>query len=183
VPKKSKSAIFLDRDGTILNERGYLGDPRQIHFYSFAFEALRKLRQAGYKLVVITNQSGIGRGYFSEATLKKVHQRFLALLKKKGVRIDGIYYCPHTPEAGCRCRKPKPYLVKQATKKMGLQLKTSYVIGDQARDIELAERAGARGVLVLTGAGRTTRRSKGKDAAYVATNLLSAAKWITEQKI
>jgi histidinol-phosphate phosphatase family protein len=128
--------------------------------------------------VVITNQSGVARGYFSLGQLEKIHRRFRGALGAKGVRLSGIYFCPHAPDAGCRCRKPKPFLVRRAAKALKLDLNKSFVVGDQGRDIELAKRAGARGVLVLTGAGRSQAPAVRKSAAHVARNLSTAADWI-----
>lgn len=181
--KKSKSrkpAVFLDRDGTILNERGYLSDPKKMFFYPGVYRALANLRKAGFKLVVITNQSGVGRGYFTLATLKKINQKFSRLLSARGAKIDGIYYCPHRPDAGCACRKPRPKLVKQAARELNLDIRRSFVVGDQLRDIQLAKNTGAKGILVLTGGGRSARLKAARLAVKVARHLPSAAQWILQ---
>ena len=174
-----RPAVFLDRDGTLLNERGYLGDPDDIEFYPCAVPGLRRLQSAGFRLVVVSNQSGIGRGYFTRRDLIRVTTRFLALLRRRGIRIDGSYFCPHLPDAGCRCRKPAPGMARRAARELNLDLKRSYVIGDQARDIELASNIGARGVLVLTGAGRRYRARARSLKAKVTSNVATAAAWIT----
>jgi len=171
-------AVFLDRDGTLLRERGYLGDPRRLRFYERSFDGLRLLRRTGFKLFIITNQSGVGRGYFTLSQLSQVNAAFQRALLKKGVRIDGIYFCPHLPEAGCSCRKPRPGLVRRAQKQFRLDLKRSYVIGDQVRDIELARKVGAKGILVLTGAGRTSRASARKWSTKITSDVASASRWI-----
>ncbi len=173
-----KPAVFLDRDGTILTERGYLTDVNKMAFYSFAFTGMRRLMKAGYKLVLITNQSGVGRGYLTLDELDAIHRAFKQKLRANGVTLSGIYFCPHRPDDNCRCRKPKPYLVRKAARELHLDLKKSFVIGDQARDVELANRSGARGILVLTGAGRSHARAVRKTAATVARNLKTAADWI-----
>ena len=176
-----KPAAFLDRDGTLIDERGYLGDPGRIRFYPSVVPALKRLRKAGYRLVVISNQSGVGRGYFTMDTLKKVNRRFLQLLRSRGVRIDGVYFCPHLPAAGCSCRKPAPGMAKKAARDLALDVRRSFVIGDQVRDLQLARRVGATGVLVLTGAGRASRRKAKRLAAKVTSNVGTASVWIAEQ--
>jgi len=174
-------AVFLDRDGTILNERGYLGDPRKMKFYKGAPAALRRLSRAGYQLVVITNQSGVARGYFTLGQLARVNQEFSAFLRRRGVRLSAIYFCPHLPKKGCSCRKPRPGLPRKAARRFGLDLRRSFVVGDQPHDMELAHRVGARGVLVLTGAGRSSRPRAAKWEPHVTTNLTTAARWIESQ--
>jgi histidinol-phosphate phosphatase family protein len=177
-----KPAVFLDRDGTILTERGYLADPKKMKIYPFAFPALKRLSKAGYKLVVITNQSGVARGYLTLARLAEIHRQFRARFKSKGISIAGIYFCPHAPNAGCRCRKPSPYLVKKAARELKIDLKRSFVVGDQDRDILLARKSGAQGVLVLTGAGKSQTKGTRKQAAHVTRTLLTAADWIVGKK-
>jgi D,D-heptose 1,7-bisphosphate phosphatase len=179
--KKSKTkAVFLDRDGTLLRERGYLSRPKNFHFYKSVFPALRLLQKNGYKLVIITNQSGIGRGYFSETQLKRVHDALRLSLRKKGVRIDRIYYCPHVPNAGCACRKPRPGMIQKAKRDLNIDLSSSYLIGDQTRDIQLAQNVRVKGILVLTGFGRSARREAAKHSTKVATNLMTAGRWIVD---
>lgn len=177
--RKLKPAVFLDRDGTIINERGYLSDPMNMVFYPSAFPALRRLQKSGYRLIVITNQSGVGRGYFSLKTLSRINDFFLRKLKKKGITVSGIYFCPHRPNAGCRCRKPKPFLVYKAAREHAIDIPASYVIGDQWRDTELGLRSGATPVLVLTGAGRSNAVAARKSKVEIKKNLLSAARWVS----
>jgi histidinol-phosphate phosphatase family protein len=179
--KKRNRAVFLDRDGTLLRERGYLSDPKKLRFYPSVFEGLKRLQKNGFKLVVITNQSGVARGYFSLATLKKINARFQLFLKKRGILIAGIYFCPHLPNAGCRCRKPKPFLALKAARQLGIDVKRSYVIGDQARDVEMARRLEAHGILVLTGAGRQYRREAIRKGSLVSKNLDTASRWILKR--
>lgn len=173
-----RPAVFLDRDGTILNERGYLSDPDRMRFYPGAFEAMRRLQRAGYRLVVVTNQSGVGRGYFSLERLREINRRFSAACRRRGVRIDGIYFCPHLPDAGCACRKPRPALPRRAARDLRLDLRRSWVVGDQARDVELARNVGARGVLVLTGAGRECRARASAAGGKITSTLATAARYI-----
>lgn len=176
--KKRSPAIFLDRDGTILNEPGYLSDVRKMIFYPGVFDALARLQGVGYKLVVITNQSGVGRGYFTLGALKKINQRFVRIMSAHSVRIDGIYFCPHLPQAGCVCRKPKPTLAQRAARDLNLDLKHSFMIGDQVRDMRLAKNIGVPGLLVLTGSGRRSRAKASRLSAKVTRSLSSAADWI-----
>ena len=177
--KRSK-AVFLDRDGTLINERGYLADPSKIFFYPGAATALRRLQRAGFRLVIVTNQSGVGRGYFTLAQAQRVSRRFCELLRRQGVRIDRVYMCPHRPDAGCRCRKPNPFLARKAARELKIDLENSYMIGDQVRDLQLAKNAGLRGVLVLTGGGRAARSEAARIARKVASTIRFAASWIIE---
>ncbi len=171
-------AIFLDRDGTIINERGYLSDPKKMFFYPFVFSALRALQKAGYQLVVLTNQSGVARGYVTLAKLQEINRKFTQVFAKRGVRIDGIYYCPHWPDQGCACRKPKPGLARRAARDLGIDIKRSYVVGDQWTDIKLSQNLGVPGILVLTGQGRNLRRKAGPLAKKITSNLATAARWV-----
>jgi histidinol-phosphate phosphatase family protein len=179
--KKRKPAILLDRDGTILNERGYLASADDMKFYPNVFKPLARLGQAGYPLVLITNQSGVARGLFTIRDLKKVNRAFARILKRHGVRLAGIYFCPHMPRAGCSCRKPKPGLAKRAARDLGLDLKRSFMIGDQVRDIQFANNIGAKGILVLTGSGREWRKKALRARAKVTSNLATASAWILSQ--
>jgi histidinol-phosphate phosphatase family protein len=174
----SSPAIFLDRDGTLLTERGYLADPKKIFFYRGVFSALRKLKKAGFKLIVVTNQSGVARGFLTMATLKKINREFTRRLARNGVRIDGIFFCPHAPDAGCVCRKPKPTLALRAARQKGIDIKRSYVIGDQWTDMKLSKNLGVPGILVLTGAGRASRRKAGPLASKISSNFPTAAGWV-----
>ena len=175
---KRRPAVFLDRDGTLLTERGYLSDPARVRFYPRAFDALRRLKRAGFRLVVITNQSGVARGFFTLETLAKINQRFTSDLVRRGVRIDGIYFCPHGPEGTCSCRKPKPTLARRATRRLGIDLRRSFVVGDQWTDMKLARNLRVPGVLVLTGAGRLSRRKAGPLAAKITNNIATAVRWV-----
>jgi histidinol-phosphate phosphatase family protein len=180
---RKSPAVFIDRDGTIIYERNYLRKIKDIKLFAFAVESMKLLKEHGYKLVIITNQSGIGRGYFSEARLKKIHLRLLEMLGRKGVKIDAVYYCPHLPDDGCECRKPKLALVRLAQRKLRLDLKRSCSIGDHMGDYLLGKNMGGKGLFVLTGHGREvlkmidSPKTKVKPD-FVAKNILVAAKWI-----
>lgn len=165
---------FLDRDGTIIVERHYLHDPAAVVLLPGAVDGLRALQELGFRLVVVTNQSGVGRGYFTQADVDAVHARLEALLATAGVRLDGIYCCPHRPEEGCACRKPATGLVDRACAELGLDPRTSVMIGDKASDIELGARCGMATILVRTGYGAGEVCTP--DAAVA--DLAAAAAWL-----
>ena len=146
--KKIDFAAFIDRDGTMVFDKHYLADPRGLDVIPTVPEGIRKLNDAGVPVIVITNQSGIARGKFDEATLELIHQRLFEILEDSGAIVNGIYYCPHMPNAGCDCRKPKPGMLLRAKNEHGFDLRKSYVIGDRMLDIEMAHNVGAIGVLV-----------------------------------
>lgn len=148
-----RRAVFLDRDGTVIYERHYLSEPGQVELIPGVGAALRALRQMGLCLVVVTNQSAIGRGLFDEHRLKAIHRQLGKLLEGEGVRLDGIYHCPHAPEEGCLCRKPRPGLIERAARDMGTDPRAGFVIGDKPCDMELGRQVGATTFLVRTGYG------------------------------
>src|SRR5262245_46311963 len=150
-------AIFMDRDGTVSEEIGYMYDAGLYKVFSYAGPAIRKINEHGMKAVLITNQSGVGRGYFDEASVGKVHTILQAELAAHQAKLDAIYICPHHPDAGCDCRKPNPGMLLQAQRELDIDLTRSFVIGDKYIDIETAHNVGARGVLVLTGFGQNER--------------------------
>lgn len=145
--------VVLDRDGTIIEEREYLSEPEQVKLIPGAAAALRELRRMGYGFVVITNQSGIGRGFFDRGQLQRVHQRLEELLQAEGIHLDGLYVCPHMPDDDCACRKPKLGLLQKAAADLGFNKANSIVIGDKASDIDMGRAAGALTFLVRTGYG------------------------------
>jgi len=156
-----KAAVFLDRDGTINEQMGYINHIGRFHLLSGAAAAIKKLNDAGIPVVVVSNQSGLARGYFPEELLTAVHDKMHTLLAEEGAYVDAIYYCPHHPEAKeerfrekCDCRKPKPGLVLQAADELDLDPKKSFVVGDRWSDIKTAANCGARSILVRTGYGR-----------------------------
>jgi len=175
-------AVFLDRDGAINEEMGYINHLSRFVLLPRSAEAIKRLNDAGVKVVVITNQSGAARGYFPPSLVDEVHDRLRKLLAAAGARLDGIYACLHGPQDGCDCRKPQPGLILQAARELNIDLSRSYTVGDRYQDIETGAKAGVKGILVLTGYGRgeyehfaSTRVVK---PAYVAGDLLSAAAWI-----
>lgn len=151
--------VILDRDGTINVERRYLSDPAKLALLPGVAPGLRTLREIGLGLIVVTNQSGIARGFFNHARLERVHDRLHELLGAVGVELDGVYVCPHGPDDGCPCRKPRDGLVVTAARELGFQPERSFVIGDKPCDIELGQRIGATTLLVRTGYGAETAAS------------------------
>lgn len=145
-----KHWAVLDRDGTIIFDRHYLSSPGGVEIMPGAVEGLRRMRSAGFGLVVVTNQSGLGRGYFGLTDMEAIHSRMEDLLRAEGIEVDGIYYCPHRPDEHCGCRKPEPGMVEQAARDFGFEPDQAYVFGDKACDIDLGKRVGA--VTFLIGA-------------------------------
>ena len=137
-------AALVDRDGTVIADRGYLADPAGVEILPGAAEGLARMRSFGLGVAILTNQSGIGRGYFDEGQLEAVHLRMEELLEVQGVRLDGIYYCPCHPDRRCGCRKPRPGLVQSARADLGFEPSRSFVIGDKASDVELGRAVSAR---------------------------------------
>lgn len=148
MPRKTGFAVFADRDGTICFDRHYLSDPDGLELIPTVAEGIRKLNDAGIPVIMVTNQSGVSRGYFTEETLERIHTRLKDTLLERSAIVDDIFYCPHMPSSGCTCRKPEPGMLLQAEKKHGFDLSRSYVIGDRMMDIEMAHRVGATGILV-----------------------------------
>lgn len=182
-------AVFVDRDGTLNREVHYLRRVADLRLLPGSAAAVRALTRAGFAVVVVTNQSGVARGLVTPSTLAAVHATLQRRLATAGASLAGIYVCPHHPTAGraplrrrCRCRKPAPGLVRRAVRELGLDLRSSYCVGDSAADLGLAVRTGTRGVLVLTGHGRTTAAAFGDapPAAHVAVNFRAAAEWIID---
>lgn len=149
-------AAFLDRDGTLNRDRAgvYITSPDQLRIYAGAPAALRRLAAKGYRLVVLTNQSGVARGYMTLAGARRINLKLVRELKKSGVRLDAVYFCPHGPDDGCRCRKPRTGLIEEAARELAIDLKRSFVAGDKPSDLGLARAAGIRGLLVRTGQGK-----------------------------
>jgi D-glycero-D-manno-heptose 1,7-bisphosphate phosphatase len=182
-----KPAVFLDRDGTLIEDVGYLDRLDRIAFFPWTVDAIRALNRAGLAVVVITNQSGIARGLFTEAFVEETHRHLSARLAAGGARIDAYYYCPHHPDGvveayryRCDCRKPAGGMVNQAVGDLGLDPARSFVVGDKWLDVGLARTVGARGILVRTGTGATeeARPQPGISADAIVDNLAAAASWI-----
>lgn len=172
--------VLLDRDGTLNVERHYLADPDQLELLPGVVAGLRHLRAVGLGLLVLTNQSGVGRGYFDRAAVDRVHDRLREMLAVAGVPLDGIYVCPHGPDDGCACRKPAVGLAVAAAAEHGFDPAECFVVGDKAADVRLGRNLGATAVLVRTGYGEATLRDEAVSADYVAADLLDAAGWIVE---
>ncbi|HVO65190.1 MAG TPA: HAD family hydrolase [Syntrophales bacterium] len=193
---KKHTAVFLDRDGTINEEVGYLDKIGKLKVFANTAEAIKTINESGMKAVVITNQSGVARGYFSEEFVKKVHARIQKILKAKGAFIDAFYYCPHHPEGTgtyqqvCACRKPEAGLLMTAAQDMDIDLTRSYVVGDMIKDIQAASKVGAKGILVKTGYGlditQKDLRSGSVETCHpylIAEDILDAIKWIMNDRM
>lgn len=173
-----KATVFLDRDGTINVDVGYLSDPDGLILIEGAGRAIARLNREGISVVVVSNQSGVGRGYYTEADVDRVNLRLAELLKKDGARLDAVYYCPHHPDSGCDCRKPGPGMPRRAKTELKLNCSRLYVVGDKTVDIGLAENIGAKGILVLTGDGPEELKKLEKQPHFVATDIADAVGWI-----
>ena len=180
-------AVFLDRDGTINEEMGYINHLDRFVLLPSAAAAIRSISESGLKAVVVTNQSGVARGYFPKELIDQVHQKMSDLLEEEGAFLDGIYTCTHAPPSngesgGCGCRKPKIGLIKQAAQELNLDIEKSYVVGDRLKDLEMARNAGAKAILVLTGYGKGELELLGPSskvqADFVAEDLAEAVEWI-----
>jgi len=175
---KQRRFAVLDRDGTVIVERHYLSAPEQVELIPGVASGLRQLREVGLGLVLITNQSAIGRGFFDQSRLDAIHERLRELLRAEGVYLDGIYVCPHKPEDDCLCRKPKTGLLDLAARELGFDGQASFVIGDKPCDIELGQRAGATTLLVLTGYGTQVSLERTITADYTVATLGEASQII-----
>ncbi len=174
-------AVFLDRDGTINEEVEYLHEPDELRLLPGTAQAVRLLNQAAIPVILVTNQAGVGRGYYSEAAMHALHSELAVRLAARGAHLDAIYHCPHHPDENCDCRKPKPGMLLQAAAEHGIDLRRSFVIGDKMSDLEAGKRAGSHTVLVLTGYGRAERRAfQGRDFQpdHVGEDLLAVVRWI-----
>jgi D-glycero-D-manno-heptose 1,7-bisphosphate phosphatase len=184
-----RPAIFIDRDGTLSHEVGYVNHPSRFRLYPFAVDAIRTINQAGVLAVLVTNQAGVARGYFPETMIEEVHGRVREALTAGGAHLDGLYVCPHHPNEGqppyrqdCQCRKPRPGLLRRAEQELGADLSRSWVIGDRKGDLELAWTVGARAAMVRTGygLGELTYQAPGwtRQPDLVADHLLEAVERI-----
>ena len=166
-------AAFLDRDGTIAKDIPYCSRPEDFELLPGAAEGIRLLNEHGFKVVVVTNQSGIARGYFTERMLAKIHDKMQRELAKHGAYVDAIYYCPHHPDDNCECRKPKPKMLFQAAADLAIDLSQSYAIGDSEMDAELARQAGCKAGIRIGELGNT--------GDWVAASLRDAVHWVIQQ--
>jgi D-glycero-D-manno-heptose 1,7-bisphosphate phosphatase len=179
--------VFLDRDGTLIEEVGYLDRIDRVRFFPYSVDAVRLLNRGGFVVIVTTNQAGIARGFFDEAFVEATHRSLSDTLAAGGARIDSFYFCPHHPDGAvesyrraCDCRKPRPGLLRRAAADHQLELGRSFVVGDRAHDIAAGTTVGATGVLVRTGYGDRAERSD-HGAAAVTDNLMGAVSWILRQ--
>jgi D-glycero-D-manno-heptose 1,7-bisphosphate phosphatase len=168
----------LDRDGTVIEECDYLSDPEQVRLIPGVGRALRELKEMGFGLVVITNQSGVGRGFFDKDQLRRIHERLHQQLEGEGVRVDGLYFCPHRPDDDCVCRKPNLGLIQKASEELGFTLESSIVIGDKISDIEMGRRVNATTILVRTGYGAEAAAAHGVAVDYIVDDLPGAVEVI-----
>ena len=186
-----RPAVFLDRDGTMIHDVGYLGRLGDLRWFPWTVEAVRLLNRAGFLVCVTTNQGGVGLGFYTEAMVRDIHAQMDATLTAGGARVDGWFYCPHHPDArldafrlDCACRKPGTGMIQQATARFPIDLARSYVIGDKLADLAMAGNAGARGILVRTGYGEDVVQAHDghvPGAAHVAADLMEATAWVMRQ--
>ena len=169
---------MLDRDGTLIFERHYLSSPEMVELLPGVVDGLRVMKEMGLGLVVMTNQSGVGRGILDLPTLDRVHDRMKRLLKKNNLELDGIYFCPHLPEDGCDCRKPAVGMAIRASKELGFDTNEAFMIGDKAIDMKFGRLVGATTLLVLTGYGKEQRDACVVETDYLVNDLPCAARII-----
>jgi D-glycero-D-manno-heptose 1,7-bisphosphate phosphatase len=179
-----RRAVFLDRDGTIGEELGYVNHIDRFQMFPFAPEAIRELNQAGIPVIVVTNQSGIARNIFPESLVHEVHKKMVRELAAGGAWIDAIYFCPHKSEDICECRKPNPGLLQKAAREHALELSGSWIVGDRYGDLEMGHTVGSQGILVMTGYGRGEyelhRTTWSRPPDVVAENLKDAVRHILQ---
>lgn len=177
----TRAAVFLDRDGTLNIDKGYVHHIEDWEWIPGAIDAIAALKKAGFLVIVITNQAGIARGYYDEADMTNLHTRINKELKKHGATIDGFYHCPHHPEFGaireCECRKPMPGMIDKASQDFDIDLGRSWLVGDKASDIQAGLAAGVNSILVLTGYGKNDHVLLGGDAICV-TDIAAASRYI-----
>lgn len=180
-----RRAVFLDRDGTVAEEYGYANHISRFQIFPFAPAAIRRLNDAGVPVVVLTNQSGVARGFFPEKLVHEMHEKLKAELEKAGAHLEGIYFCPHQKSDGCRCRKPLPGMLEQAAREHDLETRGSIIISDRHADIEMGHQNGCRTILVLTGYGRGeyewNRRRWACMPDHVAENLAEAVEIVLKE--
>jgi D-glycero-D-manno-heptose 1,7-bisphosphate phosphatase len=183
-----RRGAFLDRDGTLIEEAGYLDRLERLAFFPYTVDAIRLLNRSGLAVIVTTNQSGVARGLIDEAFVGAAHHYIADTLALGGARVDGFYYCPHHPHGtieayrrSCDCRKPQPGLLRRAARDLDLDLSRSFVVGDRADDLQAGIAVGARRALVRTGHGRSQEDTAGASADVVTANLMEAVAWILRQ--
>ncbi len=180
-----RPAVFLDRDGVLAEEAGYLNHISRFRMFPFAAKAIQLLNETGLAVMVVTNQSGVGRGYFPESLVQQVHDTMTKQLAAAGAKLDAVYYCPHISADNCSCRKPKTGMLDQAAAEHCLDLRRSFVVGDRYGDVELARNAGAQSILVRTGYGTGELAWHSANwphqPHYIADDLSTAVQWILRQ--
>lgn len=184
-------AVFLDRDGTLVEEVGYIDRLDRLALFPWSLDAVRLLHRAGYRIIVVTNQAGVARGYFGEDFVRRAHAHLDALVRAAGGEIAGFYHCPHHPDASvaeyrrrCECRKPAPGMLLRAAREHDIDLSRSFSVGDRWSDVQAGTRAGVRSVLVRSGYGATQAARPASDAraAHQADTLIDATTWILRQR-
>jgi D,D-heptose 1,7-bisphosphate phosphatase len=193
---KKNAAVFLDRDGTINEEVGYMDSIDKLKLFANAAEAIRLINESDMKAVVITNQSGVAKGYFTEEFVRTVHEHIQEMLRERGAFIDAFYYCPHHQTEGigvylqsCACRKPEAGMLIEASEDLDIDFRRSYTVGDMLKDIQVGRTVGAKGILVKTGYGiNTIEKDLTSDTSqicqpnYIAEDILDAVKWIMKDR-
>jgi D,D-heptose 1,7-bisphosphate phosphatase len=178
-------AIFIDRDGTINVDVHYLDNPDKFQMYPGVGEGVKKLKENGFKVIVITNQSGIARGYFTKKQLSNIHEKMRKEFQKFDIELDGIYYCPHHPDDNCNCRKPNTELFEKAVKEHNIDIKKSYVLGDKIQDISAGKKIGAGAILIpephLKGKFLSKNNDWESNPDYIADDFLDAVEWILKK--
>jgi D-glycero-D-manno-heptose 1,7-bisphosphate phosphatase len=173
-------AVFIDRDGTLIEEVNFLSRVEDLRFFSYTDRAVRLMKESGFLIIVVTNQSGVGRGFFPESAMHAIHSRIQNDLTEK---LDAFYFCPHLPTDGCRCRKPNTGMIDAAKIDFAIDMENSWIIGDKALDVELGWNAGIKTALVLTGYGRKDITKLPKKPDIVAETLIEAAERITNYQL
>lgn len=177
-----QKAVFLDRDGTLIEEVNFLATVEETELFSFTIEALKLFRDAGFLLFITTNQSGIARGYFDASAVNAIHAKIQNELKANSLRIESFHFCPHFPDAGCKCRKPNTGMIEQALENFDVDLSQSWMIGDKILDIEMGFNAGTKTALVKTGYGKEHQDELTRKPDIIAENLLQAAKLVISDR-
>jgi D-glycero-D-manno-heptose 1,7-bisphosphate phosphatase len=184
-PELKRRAVFLDRDGTIAEEVGYANHISRFVVYPFAATAIRRLNEAGLPVIVVTNQSGVARGFFPESLIGRMHEKMVEELAAGGAHVDGMYYCPHIRDDQCSCRKPLPGMLEQAAREHNLEISGSVLVSDRYNDIQMGHENGCRTILVLTGYGRGdyewNRAKWPRQPDHVVENLADAVEIILKE--
>jgi len=177
-------AVFIDRDGTINKNTGYIDSPDRFEIYPGVAEGIKKLKDNGFKIIIITNQSGIARGFFTVENLDEIHKKMNDILAKKDVKVDAIYFCPHHPDEKCDCRKPNTALFEKAIKEHNIDTYSSYMIGDRMLDVEAGSKIGVKTVLVPEKKDMVKKEIEESEINpdYISKDFMSGAEWIIENK-